>query len=139
MINHREINGKQEPLHALVIEDDMLILLDIEEILKSIGIAQVSCCTSVEQAAKMMETRRPHFALMDYHVGKTTTDEIALMLQKMQVPFAFVTASISPADMIPELSSSLVIMKPFSETDIQESVDLLLARVTVPTGEGKFA
>lgn len=128
MINQRAIDGRHEPIHALVIEDDMLIMLDIEEILKSMGIAEVTCCISVEQAAKAIADSRPHFALMDFHVGKSTTDEIAVTLQKRQVPFAFVTASMSPTDMLPELSATLVIMKPFSETDIHNTVDLLLAQ-----------
>jgi len=136
MINPRETN--ERPIHALVIEDDMLIMLDIEEILKSMGIAKVSCCTSVEQAIRALAESRPDFALMDFHVGKSTTGDIAMTLQKLEVPFAFVTASMSPADMLPELSAALAIMKPFSENDIHNAVDFLLGHTMAKTDKEKF-
>ena len=120
------VNAHQTPLRALVVEDDMLIMLDIEEILKSIGIADVSCSTTVESAMEFIKAARPDFALMDYRVGKATTSELAMTLQALNVPFAFVTASILPEETLPKLVSQNLIMKPFSEEDIHRAVELLL-------------
>ena len=39
MTKLRPVDAHQTPLRALVVEDDMLIMLDIEEILKSIVIS----------------------------------------------------------------------------------------------------
>ena len=126
VIKHRPVDGTQNPIRALVVEDDMLIMLDIEEILKSIGITHVSCATNIESATKLVETVKPDFALMDYRVGKATTAELAVTLQALKVPFAFVTASIPPEGMLPKLVTQSLIMKPFSEVDIRSAVELLL-------------
>ncbi len=126
MIKLRHIDGTQNPLRALVVEDDMLIMLDIEEILKSIGVTHVTCATTVESAIQLIETNKPDFALMDYRVGKATTIELAKTLQGLNVPFAFVTASIPAEGMIPKLVTQTLIMNPFSESDIYDAVELLL-------------
>lgn len=121
-------DSKRSPLHALVLEDEMLIMLDIEEILKSIGIEQVSCFMTADQATKSLETVKPHIAFIDYQLDKTTTKDFALTLQTLQVPFAFVTASMAPKEILSQFPSALVIMKPFTETEISNTAEFLLAR-----------
>jgi len=126
MIMNRTLQWDQRPLHALVVEDDMLILLDIEEILKSIGVTQVSCATSVDSAMALLEQSRPDFALMDYKLRQRTAADLAKTLQDLGVPFAFVTASAVPPEVLPIFASPPVVMKPFSEVDIHNTVEQLI-------------
>ena len=116
------------PFHAIIVEDDMLVMLDIEEILKSLGVSQVSCATTSENALNLLQINTPDFVLMDYHLGKTNSLALAWKLHKLQVPFAFVTGAVTPQGMPEDFASIPVVAKPFSESDIGNVVERLLAK-----------
>jgi two-component SAPR family response regulator len=120
--------GIGNSLHALVVEDDMLIMLDIEEVLTSIGISKVSCATSIEGALKILESQTPDFALLDFHVGKSTSLTLVAKLQNMKVPFVLVTALIMSQGMSSDFANIPLISKPFTEADIRNAVEQLLAK-----------
>lgn len=121
-------NAPTSGLHALVVEDDMLIMMDIEEILKSLGISRVSCATNNENALILLESDTPDFALMDYHLGKANSLDLAWKLHNHHVPFAFVTGAMAPQTMPKEFANVPLVAKPFTESDIGMVVKQLLAK-----------
>jgi CheY-like chemotaxis protein len=126
MKNAGDKAGTARAFHALIVEDDMLIMLDMEEILISMGIPKVSCATSIEGALKILGTEKPDFALMDFHLGKSTSRELATKLQALNIPFAFVTALVTPQAISPDFVDVSLITKPFSEVDIRRAVEQML-------------
>jgi light-regulated signal transduction histidine kinase (bacteriophytochrome) len=79
------------PKDVLLVEDNIIIALDTEETLRRFGIESVRIAGSVAQAIKTIQESAPNFALLDVNLGNETSFEIAEVLAKRNVPFAFAT------------------------------------------------
>lgn len=79
------------PSSVLLLEDNIIILLDTEEVLKTLGIAVVMTATNVGEALALIERTPPERALLDVHLGVETCFEVATRLAALGIPFAFVT------------------------------------------------
>jgi CheY-like chemotaxis protein len=112
----------RKPCHALAVDDNTLILLDIEYLLSTVGVSRVSPITDVADALKTVMEDRPDFALIEYFIGQQTTVQLAIALQKLSVPFAFVTAIAEPLDLPPILRGSRVLSKPYSYDEFNSVV-----------------
>lgn len=79
----------------LIVEDDVFLAMDLEESLIEEGYEVIGVARNVAEAEKLLETRRPDFALLDYNLGDETSAPIALKLEKLGVKFAYVTGQIA--------------------------------------------
>lgn len=83
----------------LVVEDEVLILLDLETVLRGAG-AEVFSASSLAAARKIVETQSLDAALLDVHLKSDQPlagddcEKIANCLQRDGVPFAFLTAEL---------------------------------------------
>lgn len=84
-------HGASVPVHVLVVENNAIIALDTEEMLKELGVATVVCAATQRQALAAIETRVPDFALLDVRLDEGDGFDIAHQLASLGVPFAFVT------------------------------------------------
>jgi light-regulated signal transduction histidine kinase (bacteriophytochrome)/CheY-like chemotaxis protein len=79
------------PNDVLLVEDNIIIALDTEETLLRLGIKSVRIAGSIAHAINAIEERAPEFALLDVNLGSEHSFEIAEVLAKRNVPFAFAT------------------------------------------------
>jgi len=103
---------------VLVLEDNFIIAMEAEDILKSIGVQHVEIATNLDQARSLTDAQSFDFAFLDVNLGNETSFAFAEVLRARGTLFGFVTgygeSSIFPAGLrdIPRIS------KPFNEASM---------------------
>lgn len=97
--------------HALIIEDDAIIALEIEHRLRDLGYDSFDVAVSPAEALDCATGRRPDLITADVRiVGGTGIDAIhAIVAALGEVPFFYVTGNV---DMLREEGGVLVVEKP---------------------------
>ncbi|WP_438752464.1 response regulator [Pararhizobium sp. O133] len=100
---------------VLVLEDNFIIAMEAEDILKSIGVEHVEIATNLDQAGSLIDEQAFDFVLLDVNLGNGTSFAFADVLKARGTVFGFVTgygeSSIFPVGLrdIPRIT------KPFNE------------------------
>lgn len=116
---------------VLVVEDDALIAMLIEEVLREHGAVVCGPLGEPEAALRAAETEPCDLALLDIHLGRTSSAGIAQRLRARGVPLAFVTGYGRGG--LPEaFQDAAVLGKPFRDEDLVRLAESLLAGVTAP-------
>ena len=114
-------------LTALIVEDQLLIAMDLEQILKDAGVRVLATLASTREAIDFLQQYSPHFAILDVDLGEETCEPIARLMLKQQTPFLFATGyddtGIIPAD----LAAVPVVHKPFDRRAILDSLRAALS------------
>jgi CheY-like chemotaxis protein len=119
---------------VLILEDEYLISVLIEDILKELGCRSVASATGTESALQLISTYEPEFALVDYSIGAGNSLDVAQALTERGVPFAFVTGRF-PDDIAKVFSDVPLVSKPFEAADIE---DALLRALAASPGTAAF-
>ena len=105
-------------MSVLLVEDQSLIALDTEDILRRLGAKEVRLSPDAPHAVSTLQSFRPDTAILDFNLGDTTSEEVADQLVAMGVPFAFATGY-GDSVMIPRhLRSVPVVRKPASAASV---------------------
>lgn len=119
-------------LRALIVEDDVLISMDIDDILREHDIDVIGIARSASQALDMLHSRAPDIALLDITIqGSDNGIDIARVIRKdYNIPFIFLT---SHADKVTldEAKKTLpygYIVKPFQPKDIYSTIEMAIYR-----------
>jgi two-component sensor histidine kinase/CheY-like chemotaxis protein len=115
-------DGGRMPKDVLVVEDNMIIALDAEDIMRKFGVGTVRSASSVAQALREISDHAPEFALLDVNLGAETSFEIARRLTEMGVPFVFATGYGEQVAFPPEFSDVPKLRKPYSIDALREAV-----------------
>ncbi|MCJ2032929.1 HWE histidine kinase domain-containing protein [Methylobacterium sp. J-068] len=107
---------------VLVVEDNMIIALEAEEILASLGARAVDMAGSVYEALRQIEASRPSFALLDVNLGSETSLPVARHLSKIGVPFVFATGYGESFRIPPELGTVAMIKKPYTADTLRRAL-----------------
>lgn len=111
------------PADVLLVEDNYLIALDTEEMLKEIGVTEVRTAGSVDEALTMIEARAPEFCLLDVNLGETKSFAVADRLAELGVRFAFATGYGDNA-VIPDHLACQIVSKPFTLQTLRQAFAL---------------
>jgi light-regulated signal transduction histidine kinase (bacteriophytochrome) len=115
-------------LTVLLLEDNMLIAMETEDALRSLGAARVEVCNTVNQALRVLDAVPVDMAVLDVNLGKETSVPLADQLTRGNVPFVFATAY-NDHIMIPERFRSIpVVRKPASDDQLVESIMRAIGR-----------
>jgi CheY-like chemotaxis protein len=117
------------PGDVLIVEDNMIIALDAEAMLREGGVASVRLASGVAVALAMIAERPPAFVLLDVNLGGETSFEFARSLLALEIPFAFMTGYGEHLAFPPEFADVCKVRKPFTP-------ELLLSAIGVRLGEG---
>ena len=79
------------PGDVLIVEDDPIIALDFEDTILSFGVKAVRTAGNVARALDLIADRAPDFALLDVSLSREKSFAIAERLQKLKIPFIFIT------------------------------------------------
>lgn len=98
---------------ALVVDDEFLIASMIEDILARQGV-DVLTATRMDEATSYLSENKVDFALIDYQMRSTPSEEIWTALIEQKIPFAFCTGSLA-TEMQERFPGIHIVAKPFSE------------------------
>jgi CheY-like chemotaxis protein len=120
------IMGQRLKGHALIIEDEMLIALDIENLLQRLGFESFDIADSPNQALANAQARRPNLITADIRiVGGTGIEAVnAIVAALGPIPVVYVTGNL---DMLTHAWA--VVEKPISPAEFAKAC----ARVCDPT------
>jgi CheY-like chemotaxis protein len=106
------------PKDVLIVEDDPLISLDFEDVLRGLGAMSVRTAPTVAAALDMIESRAPDFALLDVGLFREKSFAVAERLVALKIPFAFVTGY--SEDTVPAaFADRPMLSKPYSQQALQ--------------------
>ena len=111
------------PKDVLVVEDNMIIALDAEDMMRKFGVGTVRSASGVGQALREISDHPPEFALLDVNLGAETSFEIARRLTELGVPFVFATGYGEQIAFPPEFSDVPKLRKPYSIEALREAVE----------------
>ncbi|MEL7729600.1 HWE histidine kinase domain-containing protein [Citromicrobium bathyomarinum] len=126
-VEHDEHDAQGGGLHSipqrvLLIEDNMIIALDTEEMLKELGVAEITVSGSVTQALRAIEKDRPDFAVLDFNLGEESSEPVARALVQMNVPFVLATGYSAKEVKFEELGASAILKKPYDKSDLAKAI-----------------
>lgn len=75
-----------DPLHILVVEDELLIATSLEIVLESHGHRVLGPTATVAEARNALETAQPDLALIDYRLADSTTEPLLPVLHERSIP-----------------------------------------------------
>jgi CheY-like chemotaxis protein len=115
---------------VLVVEDELLVAMEFESILRAQGCMVLGPATSVERAVALIEQRRPEAALLDLNLGGQSALQVAASLNARSVPFLIVSGYSERQSPEPELSRAPRLAKPVSHRQLVQALQQVL--MTVP-------
>jgi DNA-binding response OmpR family regulator len=109
----------------LIVEDETLIALDIETILRSSGYGVVGPVPSLGQAMREARESQLDAAILDIRLDQKDTVPVADILTERQVPFMFLSGH--GIDAVPErFRERVVLRKPFAARHLLGQVAKLI-------------
>ena len=115
-------------LRVLVVEDEMMVSMLIEDMLTDLGCIVVGPAARLDEAITLAESEQIDCAVLDVNLGGQPIFPLADILRAKGAPFAFATgygdAGLRDVD-----KGSLVLQKPFRETDLARILGELRAKV----------
>ncbi len=113
------------PTDVLIVEDNFIIGLDTEMILRDLGVVSVRLAGDAAAALRAIDARLPDFALIDIDLGGSSGYDVAAALATRAAPFAFTTGFAELLSLPPQLAGAIIIEKPYTTDTLRE----LLQRV----------
>jgi CheY-like chemotaxis protein len=108
-------------MHALIIEQDMWIILMIEDVLRDLGYTSFALASSPEGAVEAAAVRCPDLITSDIRLGVGTSIEaVRQICCDKAIPVVFVTAT--PWEVRRVDASAVVVPKPFGVGTLKHGV-----------------
>lgn len=110
------------PEHVLLVEDSVVIALDTEEVLRSLGVAQVDNTASVHAALEAIAKRRPDFAIVDLNLGSESGMDVIDELRRRRIPFVVATGYGETSSQMVQFAPGQIMNKPYDCDDILQAL-----------------
>src|SRR5262245_40818421 len=120
--------------HILAVEDDFLLRLEIETVLRDAGAAVVRTCGTVQQALVATDTEGFGMAILDTRLGYETVAPVARRLAEIGTPFIFYTGQVAGDAVISQWPQARVISKPAVSAVLVDAVADVLSLFPAPRG-----
>ncbi|WP_337267626.1 HWE histidine kinase domain-containing protein [Oryzifoliimicrobium ureilyticus] len=138
LLNEREIlESRREAVakrlegrSVLLVEDNLIIAMDCEDILRGLGAAQLAMAPNIAQAMEAMRDTHFDLAILDVNLGEENSLPIAHRLAAMQVPFIFATGYGEAMIRTEGFEDMPVLQKPYTSDAIVSALDLLASTHT---------
>lgn len=115
-------------MHALIIEDESLIAISIEEILRDCGFTSFDIAASSEQAIDAARLRCPSLITADVELRPGSGIEaVNAICSGPPIPVVFITGS--PSEVLRRMPQHPLISKPFTTGEVVAAVRRSLASI----------
>ena len=111
---------------ALVVEDNLIIALDAEDMLRDLGASDVVVAGDVDSALAATQSGDICFAILDVNLGAETSVKVAEDLLARGVPFVFATGYGEAARVAQDMPDIPVVQKPYGKANIAEAIAKLI-------------
>jgi DNA-binding NtrC family response regulator len=127
-------------LSILVVEDEFLVSLDLEAMLRELGGEVIGPFARLDRATAAARAEPLHVALLDVNVGGQLVTPVADALAERAIPFVFCTGYDAASLPAPHAAVP-ILMKPCQAHQLKDSLLAALAgpRQPAPPGSGKSA
>lgn len=118
----------------IIVEDEPIVALDFEQLLLNHGYKNISSFYSGREAIEDINLHKPDLALLDVRLEDDVSGlDVAIELQKNNIPFIFISAFSDKNNYIRALSlnPSHLFYKPVSSSALLSTVESILNRVKV--------
>jgi light-regulated signal transduction histidine kinase (bacteriophytochrome) len=105
---------------ALLVEDNVLIAMETEDMLRNLGVAHVEVCNSVEQALKRLRSMNVQIGILDVNLGSETSAPVAEEMMALRRAFVFATGYNDHLVIPPHLRAAPVVRKPIARQKLLE-------------------
>lgn len=102
----------------LVVEDSMIIALDTEECLLTLGAKEVAVQTTVAGALDALAHGAFDLALLDFNLGGESSEAVAEELRARGIPFWLATGYGELAEKVAEIGAQGVLVKPYGREEL---------------------
>ena len=126
-----------EEASIIVVDDVNAMRVQIRDLLRRFGFANIKIAAGVEEAKSLMEMEQFHLVLSDWHMTPTTGLDLLQYLRShpeyKNVPFILVTAECTKDKVIEAVKAGVddFIVKPITPLQIQTKVINLLVKKQV--------
>jgi DNA-binding response OmpR family regulator len=121
--------GPEDPC-ILVVEDEMLVAMMLEDMLRDIGY-RVVMASRVKKGSEIAASAAIDCAILDVNVDGVTSYPVAKELRRRGIPFLFSTGY-SAATLRADYRESPMLAKPYSLQSLKHAVETAMA--TTPSG-----
>jgi DNA-binding response OmpR family regulator len=112
-------------MHALIIEDDELIAMAIEEILRDCNFSSFGVAVSFNEAVAAAAERAPQLITADVELSPGSgIDAVQTICSRTRIPVIFITGRCNEVRL--RLPDHLVLGKPFGRRDVQAAVQQVM-------------
>lgn len=115
-------------LRVLVVEDEALVSMLVEDMLSDLGCTVIGPAAELEEALRLAGSAEMDAALLDVNLAGRPIFPVADVLKARGVPFAF-ASGYGAAGLSEAHRGSLVLQKPFRETDLRRVLEDLAAQI----------
>jgi DNA-binding response OmpR family regulator len=128
-------DSRLDGARILVLEDEFLIAMDVEQLCRDHGAAEVSVLRRVEEAeAGQFETRRFDVAIVDLMLGGSSSLPLASKLRDHGVPLVFASGYPGLDQELSAFPGVQILAKPYLSGDLVSAVaQAMRPTATVPS------
>ncbi|WP_421993519.1 HWE histidine kinase domain-containing protein [Roseococcus sp.] len=112
-------SSTNEVRNALVVEDNFIIALDAQSMLKHLGVPKVEVASNVTAALRRIAQDVPDFVVLDFNLGRESSVPVAEELERRGIPFVFATGYGEDADILGLFPERPVLRKPYTRADLK--------------------
>jgi CheY-like chemotaxis protein len=105
---------------VLLLEDEFLIALDAEQILKELGARQVETAATLSEAEERVRAGNFDIALLDVNINGQMSFGLAELLRSRGIPIVFATGYELKDRAIPDLNPALCVSKPYTNESLRQ-------------------
>lgn len=119
-------------MRAVIAEDERLIAMGLDMMLKNLGVEVLACCASGESCLEAVRQEQPDIIFMDIHMASQHDGIEAAMQIKKHADSAIIFTTAYDDPETRQLASSVehvaFLVKPFRELDIKNIVERIRAQ-----------
>ena len=103
------------PQRVLILEDNLIIAMEAEEILREIGSEKIELAANLNEALAAIDRGQYDLALLDVNLGEAMSFNFARLLIERNIPFGFVSGYSDTQEFPDDLQDAPLLVKPFDE------------------------
>lgn len=113
---------------ALIVEDNVIIAMEAEDVLRGFGFTDCRIAGSVASALGVLQDADVTFAMLDVNLGQGTSEPVAHALRERGIPFIFASGYGDRALQSGAFSGVPVVTKPYGERDVRSAIGRVLKK-----------